>query len=211
VTAARELDECGERVIPLELNRGSGGRWRERVSPKERIRASEDYVASEGLMERDDRKRAGKEPRGRGCRGDGDRDYKYRNPGSDQAKTRLGPRDGRRGGSGRLSRPELFAPLGLIVDENSIIGPSDLRQTALRRLGTGRPRPKSIGAAASRFIRTRSSPSLPDPISACGCRACLRTYTRSPGSPCGASTSTRRGCRWHQGACALRARYRRPR
>jgi hypothetical protein len=85
VTAAGQLDERAERVVPLEANRGSGGSGRERMNAKKRIGASERDVPGEGLLERDDRKGAREEPRRGGRRDDSDRDYQDRNSGSGQA------------------------------------------------------------------------------------------------------------------------------
>ena len=73
-----QLDKGAERVVSREVNRGSRARRSQRVGAKERIGTSERDVASEGLVERDDRKRAGKEPRSCGCGGNGDRRYQNR-------------------------------------------------------------------------------------------------------------------------------------
>jgi hypothetical protein len=50
VTAARQLDERAERVVPLEANRGSRAGGRQRVGAEKRIGASERDVSGEGLF-----------------------------------------------------------------------------------------------------------------------------------------------------------------
>jgi hypothetical protein len=90
VTAAGQLDKRAERVVTLEANRGSRAGGRERVNAKKRIGASERDVSGEGLLERDDRKCARKEPRRGGRCDDGDRQYQDRNSGTGQAKAPQG-------------------------------------------------------------------------------------------------------------------------
>ena len=78
VTTAGELDEDTERIVALEPNGCSRARGSKGVSAEKRISSGEGDVAGEGLFERDNRKGAGKEPRGGSRRDDGDRDYEDR-------------------------------------------------------------------------------------------------------------------------------------
>jgi hypothetical protein len=78
VTAARQLHEDAERVVALEANGCSRARGSKGVSAEKRIGSREGDVASEGLLERNNRKGARKEPRGCRRRDDGDRDYEDR-------------------------------------------------------------------------------------------------------------------------------------
>jgi hypothetical protein len=78
VTTAGELDEDPERIVALEANGGSRARGSKGVSAEKRIGSGEGDVASEGLLKRDNRKGAGKEPRGGSRRDDGNRDYEDR-------------------------------------------------------------------------------------------------------------------------------------
>jgi hypothetical protein len=83
MAAARKLDECAERIVALEANRGSRSWGRDRVCAKERIGAHKHDIAGQGLSERDDRERAREEPGSRGCRSESDHSYEDRSSGSD--------------------------------------------------------------------------------------------------------------------------------
>ena len=78
MTTAGELDEDTKGIFPLKANSRSRVGRSKGVSAEKRISAREGDVAGEGLFERDNRKGAGKEPRGCRRRDDGDRDYKDR-------------------------------------------------------------------------------------------------------------------------------------